>query len=95
MTLTLEQVAELRKLADKATPGPYTVDADVDMDGRAENFAIHGEQYDWVCNTDNFSNSRYLQKLEPATIKSLCDLAEEALKRRAAEKMHPDYYAEH
>lgn len=64
--LSAERLAVLEKLAKCATHGPYTVEAD--DNGGGEYFAIHGEGYDWVANTDGLANSRYLQALDPATI---------------------------
>lgn len=72
MTLTPADLARLKALAEKATPGPWAIDPQED----AGYFAVHGDGYDWVCNAQDFANARFIKSCDPSTIIALIELAE-------------------
>lgn len=73
--MTQDEIKQLRDLADRATPGPWSRHAPNWPTGYMVTSPERDEDYPVAANV-NHADAEYLAALPPERIKELCDLAE-------------------
>ncbi len=77
-SLSRDAITRIRALAEKACPGPWTLNGDTILSNQSHPIATLSHPRHRLCWHGTGKDGEYIAALDPATVIALCDLAEKA-----------------